>query len=158
MSQNQNQIIRKIGGKSYRVNEVILHCAAINSGQFERLNAHQVRSEIDRWHIKRGMTGFGYHGLIMPDGEFLRGRSYWSAGAHCRGKNLTSIGFLLIETQKITSIAYFNTWFTVAQKTTLDAQLEFLGGWGVMKVSGHNDYANRLCPGFRAADFVQGVV
>ena len=153
-----NQIIRKINGKSYLVNEVILHCAAINSGQFNGMNAHQVRSEIDRWHIKRGITGFGYHGLIMPNGEFLRGRSYWAAGAHCRGKNLNSLGFLLIESQKITSIAYFNTWFTPAQRSTLNAQLEYLGGFGVTKLSGHNDHANKLCPGFRVSDFLQGVV
>jgi N-acetylmuramoyl-L-alanine amidase len=151
MGQKMKQLFQ--GKSKDRITEVILHCAAINTGQFSGLTAHQVRSEINRWHEARGFSGFGYHGLIMPDGEYLSGRPYWQMGAHCQGYNRGTIGLLLLESIKVTKIRVFSDWFTTAQMATLRAQISNLRDHGITKVSGHNDYAKKLCPGFRASDY-----
>lgn len=147
----QNQIFQ---GK-VPVTDLILHCAAIKTSQFNGLTAYEVRTEINRWHEQRGFTGFGYHGLIMPNGEYLRGRPFFKIGAHCRenGKNRGSLGFLLIESVQITKIGVFSDWFTPQQMATLRAQIQGLRALGITRISGHNDHANRLCPGFRVSDY-----
>lgn len=137
-------------GKSrYPVREVILHCAAINTGQFAGATPFQVFAEINRWHIEqRGFRSFGYHGLFMPDGTFFPGRPLDQIGAHCIGHNAGTIGLLMIESRKITHIADDpREWFKPAQLDAVRAYTRSL--LGVTRVSGHNDYAPRLCPGFR---------
>ena len=76
------------GKAKYPVREVMLHCAAIKTGQFNGLKPIAVWSTINRWHIQRGFkNGFGYHGLFMPDGLYLKGRPFDMIGAGCIGKN-----------------------------------------------------------------------
>lgn len=134
------------GNARHPVREVILHCAAINDGQFKGWSPLQVFSEINRWHRERGFASFGYHGLFMPDGTFYPGRPYSEQGAHCIGRNQGTIGFLLIEGRKVDEIRHFDDYFTARQRHALRAKIASLGG--IEKVSGHNDYARRLCPGF----------
>lgn len=129
------------------VHEVILHCAAIRAGQFNRMSPLQVFSIINRWHTERGFrNGFGYHGLFMPDGTFYPGRPYSMLGAHVVGRNVGTLGFLLIETRQVTRVGEFGDWFTSAQGDALRAKLASIPG--IQRVSGHNDYARKLCPGF----------
>lgn len=150
------------GKAKYPVRKVILHCAAINSGQFKGWTPFQVFSEINRWHKQRGFKSFGYHGLITPEGEFYKGRPYTEIGAHCIEANRGSLGFLLIESVKITELVRvgkpgdepltyrkprFDDWYTQAQAAKLRAVLKSLPG--IQTVEGHNDYAPRLCPGFK---------
>ena len=138
----------KHGSSRTPVREAILHCAAINTGQFSHMRAFQVFATINRWHTERGFTnGFGYHGLIMPDGAYYPGRPYSMVGAHCAGRNTGTLGFLLIESRKIDRIGVFEDWFTEAQRRSLCNVLK--GVPGLLRVSGHNDHAARLCPGFK---------
>lgn len=129
------------------VREVILHCAAIKTGQFEGFTPFQAFSTVHRWHKERGFAGFGYHGLIMPDGTFYRGRRYEQIGAHVIGRNLGTIGILLIENRQIDAIRMFEDYYTVAQARALKAVIASIGG--IEKISGHNEYAPKLCPGFK---------
>lgn len=136
------------GKNSTPVREVILHCAAIKTGQFKNMRPFQVFATINKWHTERGFkNGFGYHGLIMPDGWFYSGRPYSMIGAHCIGKNTGALGFLLIESREITHVGQFDDWFTQAQAARLRNLLGSIPG--LEKVSGHNDYAPKLCPGFK---------
>ena len=136
------------------VTEAILHCAAIRTGQFKHMRAFQVFATINQWHIERGFkNGFGYHGLIMPDGEYYAGRPYTMIGAHVIGHNTGTLGFLLIENRQIKSPSSetdppleFDSWFNSAQASSLRFRLRTIPG--LEKVSGHNDYAPKLCPGF----------
>lgn len=138
------------GKARYPVREVILHCAAIKTGQFDGKSPWEVHSEITRWHRKRGFKSFGYHGLFMPDGVFYRGRPYAQIGAHTMGHNTGTLGLLLIESREIVRIGEFDEWFTVDQRAALGALLRAMHDrHGITKVSGHNDYAPKLCPGFR---------
>lgn len=135
-------------GKEVPVREAVLHCAAINTGQFAGWHPLQVFSEINRWHKERGFVhGFGYHGLFMPDGVYYPGRPFEMIGAHVIGHNVGTLGFLLVESRKVDQIGQFEDWFTRKQALAVRAKLAAIPG--LRKVSGHNDYASKLCPGFK---------
>lgn len=138
------------GSARYIVNEVVLHCAAINTGQFGNMNAAQVKAEIRQWHLARGFKDFGYHGLFMPDGTFLEGRPFTTIGAHVVERNRGTLGFLMIESKKITGITRFEDWFTEAQRKAVRAKIASVPC--IRWVTGHNDYASKLCPGFKVRD------
>lgn len=145
------------GKARYPVREVVLHCAAINTGQFKDMPPSAVFATINRWHIERGFTnGFGYHGLIMPSGIWYRGRPFDMIGAHVQGHNRGTLGILLIESRKIDRIAQFADWFTAAQDKCLRAILEDLRiSHGIEAVSGHNDHAPKLGPGFKVSEWLE---
>lgn len=135
------------GNQRHPVGEAVLHCAAIKSGQFSHMHPFQVFATVNRWHLERGFSnGFGYHGLIMPDGSWFPGRPFDMIGAHVKGHNTGTLGFLLIESREITRMGRFEDFFTEAQRQAVKAKLAELPG--LLKVSGHNDYAPKLCPGF----------
>lgn len=135
------------GKARYPVREAVLHCAAIRTGQFDGMRPFQVFMTINRWHIERGFKCFGYHGLFMPDGFFYSGRPYDQIGAHVIGHNAGTLGFLLIESRKVERIGEFDDCFTPSQRAAL--KLHLRGIDGLEKVSGHNHYAAKLCPGFK---------
>ena len=135
------------GSNRVPVREAVLHCAAIKSGQFDGMRAFQVFATINRWHKERGFSGFGYHGLIMPDGHYYDGRPFDMVGAHVLGHNVGTLGFLLIESREVTRIGEFEDWFTPKQRLSVQARLRAIPG--LLRVTGHNDYAPKLCPGFR---------
>ena len=84
------------------VREVVLHCAAIRTGQFDGLSPFQIFATVNRWHTERGFKhGFGYHGLITPRGVFYKGRPFDMIGAHVVGRNVGTLGFLLVESKQI---------------------------------------------------------
>lgn len=144
---------RDRAGKLVPVDLAVIHCAAVPRGFFAYKTALQVWSIINRWHLEgaRGRppfkNGFGYHGLVMPDGEFMAGRPYSMTGAHVVGHNVGSLGFLLIETAKIDRMGEFADWFTDAQRDSLRAVIGSIPG--IRRVAGHNDFAPKLCPGFK---------
>ncbi|MGL6208552.1 MAG: hypothetical protein ACRC14_01835 [Paracoccaceae bacterium] len=131
----------------YLVNEVVLHCAAIKTGQFNGMTGEQGRAEIDGWHKARGFKGFGYHGLFMPDGRFTPGRDFTTQGAHVVERNRGTLGFLMIESREITTIGRFGDWFTEHQRQAVRAKIAAIRD--IKWVTGHNDYAAKLCPGFK---------
>lgn len=141
------------GKSNVLVKEAVLHCAAIRTGQFEGYRPFQVFTTINRWHKERGFkNGFGYHGIFMPDGTFYSGRPLQMVGAHVMGRNLGTWGLLLIESKQIKprddgSPGQFDDYYTEAQGRAVRAWLRM---WPQLeKVSGHNDYAPKLCPGFK---------
>ena len=138
------------GKARYPVVEVVLHCAAINTGQFNDMTGEEVKAEIDKWHRKRGFKGFGYHGLFMPDGTFVQGRPFTQIGAHVMERNRGTLGFLMIESKKIDRMGRFLEFFTLAQRKAVMDKIKSIDG--IRWVTGHNDYANKLCPGFKVED------
>lgn len=138
------------GSKKYRVNEVVLHCAAVPGDWHKNKTAAQVREIIEGWHRKKGWRAIGYHGIFMPDGTFIQGRAFTEIGAHVVERNRGTIGFLMIESQTITKISRFEDWFTEMQRKAVKAKIKSLPG--IQWVTGHNDYASKLCPGFKVRD------
>lgn len=47
---------------------------------------------IHAWHQNRGWCGIGYHYYVRKDGSVWRGRDENAVGAHCIGKNFSSLG------------------------------------------------------------------
>jgi hypothetical protein len=138
------------GKARHPVVEVVLHCAAVQGNWHRGKTAVQVLAEVDAWHRKNGWRKIGYHGIFMPDGTFIQGRQFTEVGAHVVERNRGTIGFLMIESQTITKIGRFEDWFTEMQRKAVRAKIKSLPG--IQWVTGHNDYANKLCPGFRVRD------
>lgn len=138
------------GNGKYPVDEVVLHCAAVDGKWHVGKTAKQARDIVDQWHKERKppFKMIGYHGLIMPNGEFIQGRPYTMQGAHVVERNRGSIGLLMIETKTITKMGRFEDYFTELQRQTVKRIIKCLSG--IKHVSGHNDYTNaKLCPGFK---------
>lgn len=135
------------------VREMILHCADIPTGMAFRRSSVEWVKEVDAWHKKRGFRGIGYHYVITPDGECSPGRRDYQIGAHTAGHNVGTLGVLLLEREAVEQIAPFSRYFSAHQWRAV-RDLAFF--YGIEKVSGHNDYANKLCPGFKVPrDFLQ---
>ena len=69
---------------------IILHCSATREGQDVKA------STIKRWHLNRGFSDIGYHYIVDLDGTIEKGRDESLVGAHCVGKNATSIGICYV--------------------------------------------------------------
>jgi len=146
------------------VDEIIVHCSATRPEWFEGKTINQKRDEIRNWHVRdRGWKDIGYALLIDRDGKTAKGRDLdkdgdvWEEiGAHVEGKNTRSIGLCLIGGFGANANDPFEKNFTKAQDDTLrmviaDLQRQFPS---IKKVSGHNQYAAKACPGFKVVDWL----
>jgi N-acetylmuramoyl-L-alanine amidase len=78
----------RIGISNQRpIDSIIVHCSDSADDQ-TWIDA----AEIGRWHKARGFRTIGYHFVIKKDGTVEIGRALNSAGAHCKGFNLFSVG------------------------------------------------------------------
>jgi len=151
------------GQQGILVDEAILHCAGVPAGWHMYRTPLDVKASIVKWHTDpkphgRGWKAPGYHYLVMPDGTPVLLRPLEMIGAHCIEKNRGTLGILMLETEPVKrSDGLFSDYFTPAQKATVR---EIVKHHGIHKVSGHNDYAARLCPGFKvkSADFLPNAV
>ncbi len=101
---------------------------------------------IRRMHLERGFSDIGYHGVIMPDGEFQLGRDIDKMGAHAKGANKGSIGIMFVaglgKWQKFTKP-------TKAQLATARRIIEEQKAYYPdIELLGHRDTKATLCPGF----------
>ena len=135
------------------VREAVLHCAGVPTGwKWRESNVAQFK-EIKRWHVEEnGWKDIGYHYVICADGEIIPGRPLEQVGAHVMRHNYGKLGILMIERYKITHIGQFSDWFMPIQKRSVRL---LCTRHEIRDVTGHNYYANKLCPGFkvRAEDF-----
>jgi N-acetylmuramoyl-L-alanine amidase len=72
------------------IDKIVVHCSATQEGR------HLDAAEINRWHLKRGWKGIGYHYVVLLDGTIEYGRSIYEPGAHVKGMNKNSIGICYI--------------------------------------------------------------
>lgn len=132
------------------VREVILHTSATPGGWHKGKTVDVMRDEIRRWHKAQGWRDIGYHRVVAPDGTIAEGRSIYEVGAHVRGHNTGTIGICMIPVKTHAGITRFGDYFTEAQRRAVK---EYIADLRVLtdieKVSGHNDYANKECPGFK---------
>ena len=77
--------------KRKSTNLIILHCSATKEG------VNYTAKDIKNWHVQsNGWSDIGYHYVIDLDGTIEKGRDESYVGAHCSGKNSTSIGVCYI--------------------------------------------------------------
>ena len=133
-----------------QINEVIIHCSATQPEWMKDQPFKAKVEEIRRWHKARKWSDIGYHYLIDRDGTIMAGRPVERVGAHVRGHNEDTIGVCLIGGHGSSADDDFSENFTVAQDKALQSFLAELKRRhrGIARVTGHNRYAAKACPGF----------
>ena len=125
------------------INEIIIHCSATEEGRDFTVE------DIRRWHVQgNGWKDIGYHFVVYRDGSVHPGRPLDQVGAHTSGHNANSIGVCYIGGVAADGKTPRDT-RTLEQKVALiDLVRSLKLVFGVSKVSGHNEYANKACPSF----------
>jgi len=138
------------GKARYPVREVVLHTSATPGHWQKGKTVEDMVNEIRAWHTGKGWRDIGYHRVIAPNGDIGIGRSLYDIGAHVRERNRGTVGICLIPVNTHKGIKDFSDYFTGEQEVALKAYLKDLGKLTDLKwVTGHNDYANKECPGFK---------
>lgn len=133
--------------KGTEVTEVILHTSATPGRWYKGKTAAEMRDEIRGWHVNdRKWSDIGYHYVVAPSGDVAHGRPVHRQGAHVRGKNLGTIGICMIPVKTIRVMGKFEDFYTEEQRVAVKELIKGLPG--IKKVTGHNQYAAKLCPGF----------
>ena len=139
------------GRARYPITEIILHCADTRPDWMDGHPVAEKVAEIRRWHVEqRGWRDIGYHWVIDRDGAVAPGRRESEIGAHVEGHNRGTIGICLLGGHGASASDPFEKNFTAAQAAAMKRLIcAIKGRTAIGKVSGHNDYAAKACPGFR---------
>ena len=135
-----------------KITEIIVHCTATRSDWWSGKPAKAKVAEVRKWHVEGNKwKDIGYHYLIDRDGTVVSGRDVETVGAHVKDHNIGTIGVALFGGHGSEATDKFEDHFTKAQDAALrkliaDLRVRF----GDLKVSGHNEYAAKACPGFYA--------
>lgn len=134
------------------IQEVVIHCTATDTNWRAGSKTSAKVSEVRKWHVKdRGWRDIGYHYLIDRDGTVAKGRPIGQTGAHVRGHNTGTVGIALFGGRTSDANDQFADNFTEDQDKALrDLIADLQDIYGPLKVSGHNQYAAKACPGFNA--------
>ena len=140
------------------INEIIIHCSATRPTWMAGHSMAAKVQEIARWHTDRGWKAIGYHWLIDRNGEVAAGRPEHIVGAHVKGRNAHSIGVCLLGGHGADAYDEFYDHFTVEQKDALLNLIdEMENRWDISKISGHNEYSAKGCPGFQVGPWLREV-
>jgi len=139
------------GKARYPVTEIILHCADTRPEWMAGRRIAEKVAEIRRWHVEqRGWRDIGYHWVIDRDGIVAPGRPEDQIGAHVEGHNAGTIGVCLLGGYGAKANDPFEKNFTPLQAVAVRRLIGKIADRAtIRKVSGHNDYAAKACPGFR---------
>lgn len=140
-----------------KIDEIIVHCAATHPNWWEGKSAEEKRDEIRRWHVQdNGWDDIGYHAIIDRDGTVAQGREDAVQGAHCKGRNATTLGVCLLGGHGSNENDKFEDHFTPAQDRALRLWIEHKQNIHptIKTVSGHNQYAAKACPGFNVPRYL----
>lgn len=135
-----------------RIDEIVVHCTATVPDWMANKPTTAKVAEVRAWHIKdRDWKDIGYHFLIDRDGTVAKGRPLGQVGAHVQGHNTGTIGVSLIGGFGSSADDAFEDNFTPEQDEALRGLIERLEHEypTITKVTGHNAYAAKACPGFR---------
>lgn len=142
------------------IDEIIVHCTATRPDWWDSRTTNQKVAEVKRWHVSppNNWDDIAYHYLIDRDGKVVEGRPLEKAGAHTKGKNAKSIGISLFGGHGSNANDPFDKNFTVEQDLALRDLITKLQTQypSITKVSGHNEYANKACPGFSVKTWLEG--
>ena len=136
------------------IDTVVIHCSATRAKWMETAGIKAKTDEIRRWHVEeKKYDDVGYHWLIDRDGSIARGREPEIQGAHAGPQwNRRSLGICLIGGYGCSANDRFADHFTAPQNQELRRLIgEMKEIHGELNVIGHNDVANRECPGFDVA-------
>jgi len=135
------------------VDTIFVHCSATKPDWLRAAPLGQKVAEIRRWHVRdRKWKDIGYHWVIDRDGSVAPGRAEHLVGAHVQNHNTGSIGICLIGGHGSAANDKFLDHFTPEQDRALRGLIEDIQlRTPITKVRGHNETANKACPGFNVA-------
>ena len=139
------------------ISEIVIHCTATRKNWWEGRTTSAKVEEVRRWHKEdRGWSDIGYHYLIDRDGTVATGRPIERVGAHVKDKNTGKIGVVLFGGHGSAATDGFAEHYTPAQDQALRDLLAQLRRRfpAITKISGHNEYAAKACPGFTVAHWL----
>lgn len=139
------------------ITEIVIHCSATRPEWMAGKPSSEKVAEIRRWHMSppNNWSDIGYHAVIDRDGTIVKGRAFNVVGAHVAGHNKHTLGVCLIGGFGSAADDRFSEHFTAEQDKALRkwiAETQLALGRQVM-ISGHNQYANKACPGFNAPNW-----
>lgn len=131
------------------IKEIILHYTATPEG--EDYSVEQIR----QMHLARGFSDIGYHWVVGRDGTIYPGRDERISGAHCTNHNSSSIGVVYVGGCPVRSV---KNWQNIGKDTRTPEQKAALikllkdlkKRYPKATIHGHNEFANKPCPGFDA--------
>lgn len=132
--------------------EIIIHCSATRPNWMSESRVNRKIDEMRRWHVQgNGWRDIGYHFAIDRNGDTGIGRPIGEVGAHVRGHNTGTIGICLLGGHGASADDQFSDHFTQAQDSALRDLIDELKRDfpTINRVTGHNEYAAKACPGFR---------
>jgi hypothetical protein len=141
------------------ITEINVHCSDTLPNWLASGGLDAQFKEIRRWHvIDNGWPEIAYHYVIGRDGNIKRGRPHKMVGSFEPRVNAKAIGICLIGGRKSSPTDPFEKHYTPEQDETLRKLIDRLQRDypGIKKVTGHNDYANRACPGFKVQRWLAG--
>lgn len=141
------------------INEINIHCAATRPGWMAGRTGAERVAEIRRWHVEQnGWADIGYHYLIDRDGTVYPGRPVQRTGAFEPRVNATAIGVCLLGGHGAAATDAFDAHYTPEQGDALRALIDELRAShpSIRKVTGHNDYSSKGCPGFKVGRWLAG--
>lgn len=129
---------------------IIVHCADTRPEWMAGKPLSAKIAEIRRWHVQdRGWSDIGYHFVIDRDGKVGPGRPLERVGAHTQGHNTGTIGICLLGGWGSAADDKFLENFTLGQEEALLHLIADLRQkYGKLTLAGHNNFANKACPGF----------
>ena len=132
------------------INEICIHCTATRPNWLPGKTDQDRVAELRRWHVEEnGWKDIGYHYIITRAGRVITGRDVNESGAHEPKINKTSIGVVLFGGFGSTPNDAPEANYTPEQLAALRQLVDQLKiEHGIRKVTGHNQYSNKACPGF----------
>lgn len=139
------------------LNEIIVHCSATRPDWWSSKPLAAKVREIKRWHTSapKSWSDIGYHYIIDRDGRWTTGRPLERVGAHVKGHNTGTIGICLIGGHGSAETDAFYEHFTPEQSDALmEAIADLRAAYPtITRLSGHNEYAAKACPGFNVSEW-----
>lgn len=125
-----------------KIHELIWHCTATPEGREVSV------AEITAWHKQRGFKTIGYHKVVHLDGSVSEGRPESMVGAHVEGHNTGTLGYVYVGGMAPGMQGPKDTRTPAQKATMLQLTRAAVAKYGITRVSGHNEYANKACPSF----------
>lgn len=140
------------------ISEIIVHCTATRADWWSSKRTSEKVAEVKKWHVQQnGWADIGYHFLIDRDGTVAKGRPIEKVGAHVQGHNTGTIGISLFGGHGSSATDKFAQHFTPEQDKALRGLIADLRKqYGALKLTGHNQYAAKACPGFQVSEWFGG--
>lgn len=126
------------------ITEIIIHCSA--SAPCTTLE------DIKRWHKQRGFKDIGYHYVIEANGQLRNGRDINEPGAHCEGRNTSTIGVCLVGGFDGKKLHHFSKEQFKELRILLDG---LYMSYGILPIAGHRKYAKKECPNFLVDEWLE---